>query len=142
MTALVPELVVADLGRSLAFWCGVCGFAVRYDRPEEGFAYLVREGAEVMLDEESRGRTWATGPLERPLGRGVNLQIAVAELDSLLAAFAQAGIVPFEGPEERWYRIGPGEEAGVHQVLVCDPDGYLLRFQASLGHRVGPATGA
>lgn len=138
MSAVVPELVVADLSRSLAFWCGVCGFVVRYDRPEEGFAYLEREGAEVMLDEEGQGRTWATAALDRPLGRGVNLQITVAELGPLLAAFERAGVVPFAGPEQRWYRIGPGEETGVHQVLVCDPDGYLLRFQASLGARVLP----
>ena len=35
---LVPELLVTDLERSLAFWCGPCGFAIRYARPEEGFA--------------------------------------------------------------------------------------------------------
>lgn len=27
------------------------------------------------------------------------------------------------------------EEAGVHQFLVQDPDGYLARFQPSLGRR-------
>lgn len=38
-------------------------------------------------------------------------------------------------PEEKWYRIGPSEEAGVRQFLVQDPDGYLVRLQMSLGHR-------
>ncbi|KZX20947.1 hypothetical protein ACH61_01933 [Rathayibacter tanaceti] len=33
--ALVPELLVTDLGRSLAFWCGPGGFRIRYSRPEE-----------------------------------------------------------------------------------------------------------
>lgn len=38
-------------------------------------------------------------------------------------------------PEEKWYRIGPSEEAGIRQFLVQDPDGYLVRLQMSLGHR-------
>jgi catechol 2,3-dioxygenase-like lactoylglutathione lyase family enzyme len=38
--ALVPELLVTDLHRSIEFWCGLCGFELRYSRPEEKFAYL------------------------------------------------------------------------------------------------------
>ena len=37
-------------------------------------------------------------------------------------------------PETKWYRTGT-TEAGVAQFLVQDPDGYLIRFQASLGRR-------
>jgi catechol 2,3-dioxygenase-like lactoylglutathione lyase family enzyme len=33
--ALVPELYVSEIGRSLHFYTGVLGFAVLYDRPEE-----------------------------------------------------------------------------------------------------------
>ena len=40
----------------------------------------------------------------------------------------------FLAPETRWYRTG-AQEAGVVQFLVQDPDGYLLRFQSSLGKR-------
>ena len=32
---LVPELICSDLERSLAFYTGVLGFAVRYSRPAE-----------------------------------------------------------------------------------------------------------
>ena len=42
----------------------------------------------------------------------------------------------FMEPEDKWYRIGPNEEAGVRQFLVQDPDGYLVRLQMSLGHRM------
>ena len=42
-------------------------------------------------------------------------------------------------PEEKWYRIGDREEAGVRQFLVTDPDGYLFSFQSSLGHRTALA---
>ena len=37
-------------------------------------------------------------------------------------------------PETKWYRTGD-VESGVAQFLVTDPDGYLLRFQSSLGKR-------
>ncbi|MWV50681.1 VOC family protein [Rathayibacter sp. VKM Ac-2803] len=134
---LVPELLVEDLGRSLAFWCGPCGFTVRYSRPDEGFAYLVSGGAHVMLDQIGHTRDWVTAPLERPLGRGLNLQIRVDDADAVAAALASSGIEPFAPPETRWYRVGE-EEAGVRQVLVTDPDGYLLRFQSSVGRRLGP----
>ena len=45
--ALVPELLVADLDRSLAFWCGLCGFTISYARPEERFAYVVLGSAHL-----------------------------------------------------------------------------------------------
>ncbi|AND17148.1 VOC family protein [Rathayibacter tritici] len=131
---LVPELLVADLERSLAFWCGPCGFRIRYSRPEEGFAYLVLGTAHVMLEEAGRGRNWIAGPLERPLGRGMNLQLHVEDADRTAAALAKAGTVLFSPLETHWYRIG-AEEAGVRQLVVADPDGYLLRFQSSLGRR-------
>ena len=38
-------------------------------------------------------------------------------------------------PETKWYRISEKEEIGVEQFLVADPDGYLARFQRSLGRR-------
>jgi catechol 2,3-dioxygenase-like lactoylglutathione lyase family enzyme len=38
MAALVPELLVSDLVASRRFYCDVPGFAVRYERPEEGLS--------------------------------------------------------------------------------------------------------
>lgn len=133
--ALVPELQVADLAASLDFWCGACGFAVLFDRPEEGFAYLGRDGAEVMLEEAAApGRRWVTAPLDRPLGRGINFQIEVPALEPILAALGARGWPLYLAPEERWYRTG-AREHGQRQFLVQDPDGYLLRFCATIGTR-------
>ncbi|HZX08879.1 VOC family protein [Kribbella sp.] len=127
--ALVPELLVESVAASTEFWCGVCGFEVRYERPEEGFAYVVLGGAHVMLEQAGVGRNWVTGPLERPLGRGINLQIAVPSIASLVASLRRAGWPLFMEPETKWYRTDHGE-VGVEQFLVTDPDGYLLRFQS------------
>ena len=64
--AFVPELSVTDLAASRRFWCDLVGFTVKYERPEEGFAYLVQGQAHLMLDQAGLGRTWATGRLETP----------------------------------------------------------------------------
>ncbi len=130
---LVPELNVADLDRSLAFWVGLCGFRVAYGRPEPGFAYLERGPLQVML-EVIAPDSWTTGALEPPLGRGLNLQMEVDDLAALEGALAAAGWPLFRPAEERWYRAGP-VECGQRQLLVQDPDGYLLRFCQPLGER-------
>ncbi|MDR3538245.1 MAG: VOC family protein [Acetobacteraceae bacterium] len=131
---LVPELLVADLQASLQFWRDLCGFSVAFDRPDEGFAYLDRDGAQVMLEERARNRNWITAALENPLGRGVNFQVAVPTLDPILAALAGTAWPLFMAPERKWYRTG-SVETGVHQFLVQDPDGYLIRFSARIGER-------
>lgn len=133
--SLVPELLVADITTSVTFWCELCGFAVNYMREDEGFAYISRGGAHVMLEQQRVGRNWITAPLDRPLGRGVNFQITVPDLGPILSSLREAGHSLFMEPETKWYRVGGNEEVGVEQFLVTDPDGYLVRFQASLGHR-------
>lgn len=136
--ALVPELYVTALPASLAFWCDLLGFRVLYDRPEQGFAAIEREGIEFMLEEYETGpseRCWDTGPREKPYGRGINFEMTVSDIAPLLERLKHAPWPIFFGPEERWYRIGAAEETGVRQFLVQDPDGYLLRLSQSLGQR-------
>lgn len=139
--ALVPELLVTDTRRSLEFWCGLCGFRIDYQRPEEGFAYLSRGSAHLMLEQRGIGRNWITGPWELPLGRGINFQISVPALDPILTALRDAEHPLFQPPETKWYRVGEQEEVGVRQFLVSDPDGYLIRFQTSMGRRRPVADG-
>lgn len=131
--ALVPELLVADLARSRSFYCDLCGFVVRYARPEDGFLYLQAGGAQIMLEEIAEG-AWMTGPMDPPFGRGINLQIEVAALAPIAARLAAAGVAPFRALHEAWYRDGAVEH-GQAQLLVQDPDGYLLRFVEDLGTR-------
>jgi catechol 2,3-dioxygenase-like lactoylglutathione lyase family enzyme len=132
--ALVPELLVADVSASIRFWCDLCGFRIDYRRAAEGFAYLSSGSAHVMLEQRGIGRNWITAPLDRPLGRGINLQITVPALAPILAALRAADLPLFMEPETRWYRVDD-EEVGVEQFLVADPDGYLLRFRTALGRR-------
>lgn len=135
---LVPELLVSDIRASIDFWCGLCGFEIAYERPEERFAYLTKGSAHVMLEERGVGRNWVTGELVRPFGRGINFQIRVAEIDAIASVLHDAGVMLFMEPETKWYRVSDTAEAGVRQFLVTDPDGYLIRFQSSAGRRVPP----
>ena len=135
MAPLVPELDVADLEASLAFYVGVLGFTVRYSRPEEQFAYLDREGAELMLEAAAGpGRRFRTAPLEPPYGRGMNLQIACSDVTALYARVTTTDAEVVVPLETRWYRAGD-LELGNRQFVIADPDGYLLRFFQDLGER-------
>ena len=60
MRQLTPELDVLDLERSLAFYVGVIGFTVMFDRPEERFAFLDLDGVHLMIEEATRA--WAALP--------------------------------------------------------------------------------
>jgi catechol 2,3-dioxygenase-like lactoylglutathione lyase family enzyme len=132
---LVPELDVSDLDRSLSIYVGVLGFRHQVSRPEERFAYLIREGVHLMLEEAAGpGRRFRTAPLEYPFGRGMNLQIEVADVDTLYARVQQAGLGVIIALEERWYRQAE-TETGNRQFVMADPDGYLLRFFSDLGDR-------
>ncbi len=129
---IVPELACSDFPRSLTFYTHLLGFAVRYERPEEQFAYLDLGGAELMLTHA--GVRLVNGALSPPFGRGLNLQIEVQDVDALHDAVLTQGAPLFLPMEERWYRRA-ADEVGVRQFALADPDGYLLRFQQNLGVR-------
>jgi len=132
---LVPELICSDLEQSLAFYVDLLGFRVLYARAEDRFAFLEREGAELMLEQHvSRDRLWPRAELSKPFGRGVNFQIEVSDVDHLHSAIAAAGIECFLPLEQRWYRRD-GFEIGVRQFAVQDLDGYLIRLSQSIGDR-------
>jgi lactoylglutathione lyase len=136
MAPLVPELICTDIVASLAFY-RLLGFDVTYDRPDERFAYLARDGAEMMLEQPlNRDRLYPRADLEYPYGRGINLTVEVDDVDDLHAAVVAAGHEPYLPLEDRWYDRAT-DAVGVRQFAVQDPDGYLLRLSERLGTRPG-----
>lgn len=133
--SLVPELLVSDLARSLHFYCEVIGFALNYERPEDHFAYLSFFGSEIMLEQDTAEESaWRVGSLDYPRGRGLNLSIDCPDAQTLARRISEAG-VPLQKPlEDCWYREGQMLH-GQRNILVLDPDGYLLRFAQPLGTR-------
>lgn len=138
MGRLTPEFDVSDLDRSLAFYVGVIGFSVVFDRPEERFACLSLDGVDVMLEDAAGpGRRFRIAALEHPYGRGVSFMIEVADVDGVHGCVQAAGCTIVVPLEDRWYRRDT-IEYGRRQFVVADPDGYLLRFTTSLGQRPVP----
>ncbi|AZE86703.1 Glyoxalase [Pseudomonas orientalis] len=132
---LVPELIVTDLHTSLHFWTTLVGFDIAYERPEEGFAYLDLHGAQIMLEQQnSVEQQWLSDELTAPFGRGINLQIEVICVDTVINRLQTDQWPLFLEREDAWYRAGD-KEVGQRQFLVQDPDGYLVRLVENLGDR-------
>jgi len=134
---VIPELICSDLDASLAFY-GLLGFTIRYQRPEERFVYLTRDGAALMLEQpHTHARLYPHAELAQPYGRGMNLSIDVDDVEKVHAAVTRAGYELFLHLEERWY--DRREDAiGVRQFVVQDPDGYLMRLTQDIGTRPRP----
>jgi len=134
-TPMTPEFVCTDIKQSLEFYVGVLGFQIQYERPEEGFAMLERQGSRIMLDELREGkRSWLSGTLEYPFGRGINFQIDTTDASGLYEKVKQSGAKIILDLEEKWYRAD-NILLGNRQFIVLDPDGFMLRFAEDLGEK-------
>lgn len=116
LPSLVPEFLVKDLTRSLAFYRDVLGFKLEFERAESNFAMVSLGEAWIML-EQTEGfskaspnqfieeRRWIAGDLEYPFGRGVNFQIQVLDIEALYKKVISNNY-PINFPlEERSYRV-------------------------------------
>ncbi|OGK38679.1 hypothetical protein A3F03_03565 [Candidatus Roizmanbacteria bacterium RIFCSPHIGHO2_12_FULL_41_11] len=130
--SLTPELIVMDINKSLNFYTKILDFKVIYDRPEKKFAMLEYQGSRLMINE--RNGWWETGKLEYPLGRGVNFQIKTDNIEKIRRLLNTHNYPVYQEIEEVWYRRGD-KELGQKELLVQDPDGYLLRFAQDLGEK-------
>lgn len=82
---------------------------------------------EQIADNPDSDDPWIVSPLDAPLGRGINLQITVDDIESLYQRLRQSGQhlrLPLENVS---YQAG-SQLLTVRQFMLQDPDGYLLRF--------------
>lgn len=92
-------------------------------------------GAELMLEQPTRSdRIFLAAPLTHPRGIGINLQIAVTDVEAIGKRCEDPGPNVFLSLEEHWYRRS---DTGLcnRQFVVADLDDYLLRFAKDLGQR-------
>lgn len=129
---LVPELYCISISESLDFYVNKLGFHICYERPENQFAFLAREEAQIMLQELRPERSWVIKDTSYPFGRGVNFEIGVSNIDALFADVQAAEIPIFEPIKESWYKAGK-ILTGCREFLIQDPSGYLLRFSQRIG---------
>ncbi|WP_099130957.1 MULTISPECIES: bleomycin resistance protein [Xenorhabdus] len=123
---MIPELIVTDFSASLDFYQKILGFEILIRREEPDFVYLGLGEAQLML-EAFHENGWNTGELNKPLGRGINLQIEVDNVKSIMANLVINKIELYRPLEDNYYCIGDTTICQ-REFLVQDPDGYLLRF--------------
>lgn len=131
---LIPELLVKSIADSKVFYIEHLGFTLEYEREEDGFGFISYQGSQLMLEQDCSD-AWITDEVIFPRGRGINFQIEVNRLDDIIDKIEASKIAYFREPQEIWYKINSIEE-GVKELLIQDPDGYLLRFQQYLGERL------
>jgi len=126
---LVPELYCEDIQVTKKFYIEVFGFEVKYERVEEEFVYFTLNGVDIMVEGiNGVGRRWLTDKMEKPFGRGINLQWDVLEIDELYSRVK--ALVPdsiYLEMESKEYQCAD-KIAVQRQFIVQDPNGYLFRF--------------
>lgn len=129
---IIPEFDVFDLKESIHFYVDLIGFHIEYERVEDKFVFLQLNKVQIMLQEINlENNKWETGKLEYPLGRGINFQIDVMNIDEIYESLKNNKYEIFVGMEEHWYRKDE-KQLGCKEFLVQDPNGYLLRFSQDL----------
>ena len=122
---LIPELSVTDINKTREFYVDILGFKICYERPEDKFIFVEKDGNQIML-EQINGN-WNVGKMEYPFGRGINFEMTISDVDAVYERIEKAGIKLFMKMEVKDYECGD-ETVHQKQFLVQDPDGYLLRF--------------
>jgi len=119
---LTPNLVVADVGRSIAFYRDVLGFAVDRtvpDQPPFVFAIAASGGVEIFLNAPGPAHEEYPAFKDRPIGGTLTLFIEVQDIRASWAELKDRVqvVMPLE---TKWY--------GVTEFAFLDPDGYIITF--------------
>jgi catechol 2,3-dioxygenase-like lactoylglutathione lyase family enzyme len=123
---LIPELSVSNIHVSKKFYIEILNFKLEYERPEDKFAFLSYNGSQIMIEEVNNN--WSVGKLNYPFGRGINFQIETNEIEKISERLKSNSIKIYKDIFKSEYTAG--DEIFIEQeLLVQDPDGYLLRFQ-------------
>lgn len=134
--SIKPELYVKDFEKSLHFYSEILGFKVEYTRENPKFAFLSFQGSQIMIQEiaPKEKDEYVTGKFEYPLGRGINFQIDIDSVQELFNSLKEHNYPLRRDIQDSWYKV-KNMLHGCRQILVQDPDGYLLRFSEDLGEK-------
>jgi len=122
---LIPELTVSDINTTKKFYTEVLGFKIEYERINDKFAFLSLGEAQLMIEQINDN--WTVGELKYPFGNGINLQIEIDNLDSFVKKVKSKNIILFKDIFTSYYQCD-NVCYMEKEVLIQDPDGYLLRF--------------
>lgn len=122
--SLIPEFSVSNILVSRKFYIDL-GFEIVYERVEDKFCFLSLDNNQIMIEEINDN--WNVGKLEYPFGRGINISMAVSDIDKFYNNVKNKNIKLYKDIEAIKYRVDDGYVCDM-QFLIQDPDGYLLRF--------------
>lgn len=122
--SLIPELSVSNINQSKEFYLNL-DFTIKYERPENKFCFLELEENQIMIEQINEN--WSVGTLEYPYGRGINISMAIKDIDKMYNDLKAKKVKFFQDLEIHDYRVG-SEISYDKEFLIQDPDGYLLRF--------------
>lgn len=77
--SLIPELSVTNIEKSKKFYLNL-GFKIMYERKEDKFWFLYLEDNQIMIEEINNN--WSVGEIKYPFGNGINISMAVSDIDS------------------------------------------------------------
>jgi uncharacterized glyoxalase superfamily protein PhnB len=121
LTGLTPNLICADIARSLAFYRDVLGFDVTRTVPDEApfvFVWLTRDGVNVFLNDAATVTAELPGATSLVAGKsGVALFLHVEDVRGFWAQVQDRApvVMPIK---DQWY--------GQTEFSVTDPDGYVV----------------
>ena len=119
---LTPNLLVADVERSLKFYVDVLGFSRGMTVPEQPplvFGSVVSGNVEIFFNEKETGAKEYTGFSGKPIGATGTMFIELEQIEALHGRLKS--LVPIVKPlVTQWY--------GVKEFVIADPDGYLITF--------------
>jgi len=122
LTKLTPNLIVSDVGSSVAFYRDVLGFDVPTTVPEAApyvFAWVRSGDVNVFLNAPEPALAEYPALGGRPLGGTLTLFIEVVGVEAAYESLE--GRVTVVMPlEKKWY--------GLTEFAFEDPDGYLITF--------------
>ncbi len=121
-TKLTPNLLVADVERSLAFYVNTLGFARGLTVPGESpfvFGSVTNGGIEIFFNEAGGAVKEYPGFAGKPIGCTGTLFIEVEGVNALYERLQ--GKAPIVMPiETKFY--------GMREFAITDPDGYVITF--------------
>lgn len=85
-------------------------------------------GRVQLMLEQLDDDVWMTGAMDRPFGRGVNLEMEHEDPAAIERSVLASGGTLYRRLATVTHEIGGGQTSTSQEVLVQDPDGYLLRF--------------
>ena len=131
--SLLPELYISNFETSLHFYVDIIGFKLEYKRDNPKFGFLSYQGSQLMIQELVSGEK-ESEKMDQPFGRGINFQIEARSVQTIVDSLNKNNYAVKRGIKDNWYREN-NTLHGCREILVTDPDGYLLRFSEDLGEK-------